>query len=257
MISKLIEVILSGHGSESYYEEIANCTTHLLGIALSVVGVYFLATISAFKRGWHYRVGSLVYGVSLIIMYVFSTIYHSVALLEIDPVLLIKLRRLDYIAIYALIAGTYTPMILVGCMKHQKRPKLGAFGLTCIWSCAISGITAQILYEPHEIPLMFSIGTYLFMGWFGVLGVPFIRQLPPLVVRWLAAGGLTYSLGVLFLVWDSLHFNHSIWHLFTLSASAFHYVTVVLLMVVDLEDYQNHSAYEVLSDLYHGKQKQK
>jgi channel protein (hemolysin III family) len=95
------------------------------------------------------------------------------------------------------------------------------------WGCAIAGISAQLLVD--DLPLVFKIGTYLFMGWYGVIFYPIIsRELPGLAIRWLLIGGLFYSFGVIFLLWDSLHFNHTIWHLLVIIASVSHYITVVI-----------------------------
>jgi len=229
---EFIKVMLSGQEEETYYEEIANILTHFIAMILSAIGLYSILTISAFQDRWQNRWSSLIYGSALLLLYTFSTTYHSAGIQRIDSRYLTTLKKLDYISIYLLIAGTYTPMILVGIMKFQRRMKLGVFLLCCEWGCAFTGVVMQMMYEPHEIPLALSIGTYLFMGWFGIFGF----SLPVPVLKWTFAGGVLYSIGVLFLIWDSLHFNHSVWHMFTMAASVSHFVAICLLLATKKGD---------------------
>jgi len=229
MRTDLLRIILSGDEKETVLEEVANTISHLVGVLFAATGLYFLITLAAFQKSFHHRIGGFVYGLSLLSLFTFSTIYHSAVLVVVDPspYLMLQLRTLDYIAIYLVIAGTYTPLLLVNFIKNGASMKTGVLGLSCIWTCALSGVGSQLLLD--KVPLWFSIGTYLFMGWFGAFIFPVVmRETPPPALFWLVAGGVMYSLGVIFLVWDSLHFNHCIWHFFGLTAATCHYITVVI-----------------------------
>lgn len=198
-------------------EEIANSVTHGIGIALAVAALSILVTFAGlFGDAW--RVVSFsVYGTTLILLYLFSTLYHAVT----APRAKAFLRILDHSAIFLLIAGTYTPYMLVTLN--------GAFGWTIfglVWFLAILGITLNAFFMDRHKWLM--IGLYVGMGWLVVVALePLADKLSLAGLIWLALGGLCYSLGVVFYVWHRLPYNHAIWHLMVLAGSVCHFFGIL------------------------------
>jgi len=224
-----------------------------LGIVFASIGLYFLLNISILQKGWQYRLSAAVYGLCLLSLYILSTIYHIAGIIKLEPIWYAKLKQLDHIAIYLLISGTYTPIILINFIKNRKRIKLGVFSLVSIWACGICGSLAKLLLEPSQVPMAFTIGTYLFMGWFALLFLPIIlKETPPLVFQYLLTGGFVYSFGIFFYVWDSLQFNHAIWHLFALCASMIHYVMVIFTLATNPEVGfpEGKSSLQILSEIF-------
>ena len=164
--------------------------------------------------------GALVFGIALILMYGISTLYHAITV----PVAKRILQQLDHSAVYLLIAGTYTPVALLGVQ--------GAFGWTLFgveWAFAAVGIYLKAAY--HGRFEKFSLVLYAVMGWLILVAAkPMFAHVDTLTLSLLLAGGLTYTLGILFYVWDSLHLNHAIWHLFVLGGSVFHFFVVLFLI---------------------------
>ena len=198
-------------------EEVFNSVTHGAGALLSVAGLVWLLILSV-KQGtvWHV-VGSAVYGASLILLYTVSTLYHSVT----TPRLQRCFARLDHVAIFSLIAGTYTPFLLT-----SLRGALGWTIFGVIWALALIGMVIRSIYLGRFRKLMVVL--YLLMGWLIVFAiVPLTQAIPKISTAYLVAGGLCYTLGVVFYVWRSLKFSHGIWHLFVLAGSAFHFFAVV------------------------------
>ncbi len=197
-------------------DEFANALTHGIGLVGVLVAVPVLIVLSAHATVWHI-VGASIYGATLIALYSASTIYHSVR----HPPAKRVLRILDHSAIYLLIAGTYTPFMLVNLR--------GAWGWTLlglVWTVALCGVAWKIVRV--ERPGAVSTILYLAMGWLVVIAVrPLFRVIPLAGLAWLLAGGLAYTLGVAFFGWSRLRFHHAVWHLFVLAGSACHYVAVV------------------------------
>lgn len=194
-------------------EETANFVTHLFGLGLSIVGVSFLID-QALARGNPLQVGSLsVFGCSLVTLYLVSTLYHTFQ----SPNLKALFQVLDHISIYILIAGSYTPFTLVNLR--------GGFGwtlFTVVWGLAVAGIVFKILYRGRHTIL--STLTYLGMGWLAVVALqPLLATIPLGGIIWLAAGGMSYTVGVVFFAWEKLAYNHAIWHIFVLLGSLCHY----------------------------------
>jgi hemolysin III len=202
---------------ETPAEHIANAITHGAGFGLSVACLVLLVVFAALRRGAWEVVSCSVYGVTLALLYLASTLYHSIHRPRIRHVLHI----IDRAAIYLLIAGTYTPYLLV--------PLRGALGWSLfgvIWGLAILGIVFQAGFVNRF--KVFSIATYLAMGWMVVaVVVPLLKVLPVGGVIWLALGGLFYTLGVGFYVCKQLKFGHAIWHLFVLAASICHFFGIL------------------------------
>lgn len=197
-------------------EEIANSITHGLGVAFAVTGLCLLV-ISAARTGDPWRIVSFsIYGSSLILLYLFSTIYHSIPVPSFKPVL----RYLDHCAIYLLIAGTYTPFLLV---KIRGGWGWSLFGV--IWGLALAGIVLNFVLLGRSRVLGSMI--YIGMGWLVIIALkPLIAAIPAGGIWWLAAGGLSYTFGVVFYLAKKLPFNHAIWHLFVLGGSVCHFLAV-------------------------------
>jgi len=222
------DFLLSGTHEETFYEEIANSVTHFMGIVLSVCGMYYLLLlISQHRKSWEHVVGCAVYGASLLVLYICSTLYHSVGVIAAN--LKPNFQCLDHAAIYVLIAGTYTPLTLINLMKHGQRTIVGITVLSVIWMCALVGITVKVFLGVNSVPEGVGVAMYLMMGWLAVLfGKPFMKVIPWSGMKWIAAGGFSYSIGTILLLWDALHFNHAVWHLFVMIGSACHFIAVVL-----------------------------
>jgi len=199
-------------------EERANSITHAIGAGLSVAALAVLVTLAA-RLGDAWRVVSFsVYGSTLTLLYVASTLYHSVR----SPTLKRAFRVLDHAAIFLLIAGTYTPFTLV-----TLRGGWGwsLFGL--VWALALGGVLLKVFFVGRF--RAFSVALYIGMGWLVVFAVkPLVTALPAGGVTWLAAGGLAYTLGVAFYLWERFPFHHAVWHLFVLAGSVCQFLSVLL-----------------------------
>ena len=199
-------------------EEIASSVTHGLGLAASIVVLPFLI-IAASRDGDAWRVMSAtIFGVSLILLYAASTFYHALPPSRAKRVF----RVIDHSAIYLLIAGTYTPFLL--------GPLRGPWGwslLSVIWALAVAGIIMKATLGFRWARA--STVVYLLMGWIGVIAVkPLIERVTPAGLLWLLAGGLAYTGGVIFFVFDRrLRYAHAIWHLFVAAGSVCHVVAVL------------------------------
>lgn len=197
-------------------EEFASAITHGAGVVASILALVFMIQVA--KDGWSLA-GGITFGTTLILLYLASTLYHSVSGERLKSFF----QVLDHVGIYLLIAGSYTPVALV---SLRGLLGWGVFGL--IWSLAITGIGVEVMGK-GERARVWSTAFYLGMGWVAVfiLG-PIIQALPTPGFLLLVAGGLLYSVGVVFYVWRTLPFNHAIWHLFVMGGSACHAVMVVL-----------------------------
>jgi hemolysin III len=201
-----------------YYEELANTLTHGAGIGLSIVGLVLLV-VRAVMYGDAWQVVSFsIFGSSLILLYLASTLYHGFRAPRVKEIL----RIFDHSAIYLLIAGTYTPFLLV-----TIRGPWGWSLFGTIWGLALLGITFIIIFGPKYD--LISTLFYLLMGWVVVIAIkPLLAALPVGGIIWLIAGGLAYSLGVIFYAWEKLPYNHAIWHGFVLAGSFAHFFAVFL-----------------------------
>jgi hemolysin III len=202
----------------SLREEIAHSATHALGIVLSIAGLIAMVVVSERSGDVRHLLASIVYGMTLILLYLASTLYHSIP----SPNAKRVLRVLDHSAIYLLIAGTYTPFTLI-----SLRGALGwtLFGL--VWGLALLGITLKVAAISRFRWL--SIVLYLGMGWLVLVALkPLIGAVSPAGVRLLFLGGVCYTFGVLFYTWRRLPYHHAVWHLFVLAGSVLHYFAVLL-----------------------------
>ena len=202
-------------------EEFANTITHGAGLALSVVGFVVLVVLASL-RGDAWSIAScVIYGASLVILYAASTMYHS----TISPRLKKNLQIVDHCCIYLLIAGSYTPFGMVIAGESYGRGLLAA-----IWAFAIVGILTKLVIR-DRFPAV-NVVSYLVMGWLGVFSLqPLFNALGIMPVALAVAGGIAYSLGVIFFPWKSIKHHHAIFHVFILAGSIIHYVAVVLYVV--------------------------
>ncbi len=216
-----VEESVSGEAKFSRGEEVANAVTHGIGALLSIARLVALVILAAHEGSVWKVVAASIYGASLVTLYTASTIYHSLPLGSAKRVF----QRLDYCAIYFLIAGTYTPFLLV-----SLRGALGWSLFGVVWALAVAGIVLESVVRERIEKL--SLGLYLLMGWMIVgVSVQLFRQLAPAGTVLLAAGGIFYTLGVAFYVWRSLRYHHAIWHLFVLGGSVCHYLTVYYFVI--------------------------
>ncbi len=205
----------------THHEEIANSLTHGIGILLSIVGLAVLVRFSTLRGdAWHI-VSCSIYGATLILLYTASTLYHSVPIPRIKGLL----RTIDHSAIYLLIAGTYTPFMLV-----NLRGPWGWSIFGTIWGIAILGIILKTT-SFGRLPGI-SLGFYLTMGWIIVIAIkPMLAVLDKGGLELLILGGLAYTVGVVFYVWEKLPYSHAIWHLFVLAGSAFHFFAILFYVI--------------------------
>lgn len=206
-----------GKQNYSLGEELANSITHGIGALLSAVGLVLLVSISLrYGNFWH-ALASSVFGTTLVCSYTASTLYHSIAVERFKP----TLRRLDHAAIYLLIAGTYTPFMLI-----SLRGPWGWSLLGVVWTIAVGGVAGKLLI-PHKMA-KFSTALYLLMGWIALIAVrPLLASVEPGGLLLLLAGGLAYSGGVVFYALERMPYNHMIWHLFVLAGSALHFCAIL------------------------------
>lgn len=202
-------------------EEFANTITHGFGLALSVVGFIVLVVMASIRGGPMLIASCIVYGASLVVLYAASTCYHGTTC----PVRKRRLQIVDHCCIYLLIAGSYTPfgLILLGGI-------LGQALLVLIWSFAAIGILAKLVLQ-NRFPAI-AVVSYVVMGWLGVFAVqPLLAALGFVPIVLAIAGGLAYTLGVVFFAWHRLPHNHAIFHVFVLAGSVLHYLAVIMYVV--------------------------
>jgi hemolysin III len=197
-------------------EERLHALSHGIGALLSVIALVLMLQISIDANDNWRLVSSIVYGVSLILLYSSSTLYHAIQHVDIKP----KLRQLDHAAIFILIAGTYTPFMLVNLRANWGLP------LFClIWLVAVIGVIIELATKLKYKKL--SLALYLGMGWLVVIAIqPMLNNVATEGLLLLLAGGLSYSFGVIFYVWKRLFMHHAIWHLFVLAGSVLHFFAV-------------------------------
>ena len=199
----------------------ADRAVHLLGIALGVTGAIAIIVIATAMRRLDDLPPVLIYAAGLLAMLGCSAAYNMFRTSRWRD----WLRRFDHAAIFAMIAGTYTPFTLLG-LKGTWSIAL----TTVIWAVAAIGIAIKLL-KPDRIETV-SIGLYLALGWIGVVAAgPFIEAFDPVTLSLLAAGGILYSSGVVFHLWHRLPYQNAIWHGFVLAAAAVHYAAVVGVVV--------------------------
>jgi len=196
-------------------EEIVNTITHALGFLLSIVGSFVLLYYNNPDNEIWRTIGFLVYGISLMLLYLSSTLYHS----SKDSKLKKIFKRFDHSAIFLLIAGTYTPIVLI-----MMRDTWVIYLFILVWLMAIFGITGEFLFTEKLKSIEFIM--YIFMGWIALVAIKPLLTLPIESFNWIILGGVIYSIGVIFYKWENFPFNHAIWHLFVLGGSIAHFIAI-------------------------------
>lgn len=197
-------------------DEIASALTHGLGAVAALAGGAVLITLAAI-HGDAWQLGaSIVFGITLLLLYTASTLYHAIQ----HPVAKGRLKVFDHCAIYLLIAGSYTPFTLIGLR--------GAWGYSlfaAIWTIAIAGVIFKLFYT-GRFKLLSTI-IYIVMGWLVIIAIkPLLTSLDAWTLGWLLAGGVFYTLGTYFYHRESIRYSHAIWHLFVIAGSVCHYIAV-------------------------------
>ena len=199
---------------------VANAITHGIGAVLAFVGAVYLIAASTRGNALHI-VSCAVFAFTLVLVYVCSTLYHSLVRTRARHVF----QVLDHSAIYLLIAGTYTPFTLV-----SLRGPVGWILFGVVWALAVAGVVFKSL-AIGRFPMV-SVLVYLFQGWVIVFAArPLLRAIGWHGMMWLAAGGLAYTLGVAFFALDRLRYFHATWHVFVLAGSVAHYFAVLFYVV--------------------------
>lgn len=201
-------------------EELANSLTHGIGVLFSVVAISLLITFSVLNGNLLHIISSSFFGGAFLLMYTFSTLYHAIQHQKTKTLL----RIFDHISIYILIAGTYTPFLLIGLGGTTGWVMFGI-----VWLIAVMGIFFKIFYK-HRFPRM-SLILYLGMGWIAVfIAFPLYENLPAHILGLLVGGGLSYTLGTIFYVNKKMIYAHAIWHLFVLIGTITHFIAVMYLV---------------------------
>ncbi|MBD9240337.1 MAG: hemolysin III family protein [Alphaproteobacteria bacterium] len=199
-------------------EEIWSSLIHGIGIALSIAGLIVLVTLAAQDGNVWVVVSTAIFGVSMVVLYTASTLYHAIP----NPEIKLKLKKFDHISIYYLIAGTYTPFMLV-----NMRGSVGWTVFGIIWGLALIGTVLKLCTQGSGTKA-WSIGLYLLMGWLVVFASKQLAaRLPDIGLTFLVLGGLFYTLGIFFYVWKSRQYTHAVWHFFVLSGTVMHFFAVL------------------------------
>ncbi|MGA4635854.1 PAQR family membrane homeostasis protein TrhA [Pseudomonas solani] len=204
-----------------YHGERFNAWTHLVGAVLAGIGAIWLLVLAALDGSTAKIVSVAIYGVTLVMLYSISTVYHSVR-----GRAKVIMRKLDHLSIYLLIAGSYTPF----CLVTLK----GAWGWTLfgiVWTLGVIGMLQEI--KPRTEARVLSIIIYAVMGWIVLIAIkPLIAALGTTGFTWLAAGGVFYTVGIIFFAFDSRFRHwHGIWHLFVIAGSLLHFVAILRFVV--------------------------
>ncbi|MFW6212965.1 MAG: PAQR family membrane homeostasis protein TrhA [Spirochaetota bacterium] len=197
-------------------EERANAVTHALGIILSLAATAWLSFIADASGNALQVITYPVFGVSAVLLYTVSTIYH----LQVRGDAKRRMKMIDHISIYYLIAGTYTPVTLVGLG--------GAWGWSLfgvVWALALAGTVFKLFFTGRYPKV--STALYVAMGWTAIVAiVPLVQTLRPDTLLWILGGGVAYTGGVAFYAWKRLPYNHALWHLCVLAGTACHVMAV-------------------------------
>jgi hemolysin III len=204
-------------------DELASSVIHGVGIALSIAGLAVLVAVAVLHGDALTVVACAVFGTSLVLLYTASTLYHSISVAAAKP----ALRAFDHIAIYVLIAGTYTPFTLIAL------PGVWGWSLfLAVWTLALAGSALELglLKRYHKMAVLLYVG----MGWIGMVAFePLSKHLQTGGTALLLAGGLAYTLGVPFYLWRRLPYHHALWHVFVLAGSVLHFFAVLLYVIPD------------------------
>ena len=199
-------------------QELINSIMHGFGILFGIISIPVLITFSIKGENLNSIIGSSIYGFCFLLVFTSSTLYHGFQQEKVKR----ALKILDHISIYWLIAGTYTPLILI-----YNNNSFGITLLCVLWSLTILGTVFKVFFCGRWDVV--STAIYLLMGWSMLAGgKSFFESMPAPVFHMVIAGGVIYSLGVIFYLWDKYFYSHALWHLFVLAAAICHYVAILL-----------------------------
>lgn len=200
--------------------EIANSIIHGIGIIFGIAALPVLSAIAANKDHSIAVVGAAIFGFSFLLVFTFSTLYHAFQ----NPAVKKVLHVFDHISIYFLIAGTYTPFLLNYMMNAT-----GITMLSVLWGLTVIGTLFKVFYTGRFN--FISTIVYIGMGWILVFsGRQFFVAIPMPVLTMIIIGGVLYTLGTIFYLWEKMYYHHVIWHFFVLAAAICHYVAVLLMV---------------------------
>jgi len=199
-------------------QEMVNSIVHGFGILFGIISIPVLVTMAAKGENTTNVIAASIYGFCFLMVFTFSTLYHGFQQQRVRR----AFKILDHISIYYLIAGTYTPLILI--YNHN------AFGFTLLsilWTLTVMGTVFKIFFcGKWEI---ISTAIYLLMGWSMLAGGnSFFLSMPQTVFEMVIAGGIIYSFGVIFYLWDKYTYSHAVWHICVLAAAICHYVAILM-----------------------------
>ncbi|MBN1500129.1 MAG: hemolysin III family protein [Spirochaetes bacterium] len=207
-LSEWLENHITLHTHDNPQQEFYNFLTHFAGAVLSIIAL-ILMIIKSISNNGNNLAGVVIFGLSMTLLYSASSVYHRVKHSNLKRIL----RIMDHSNIYFLIAGTYTPIALF--MNNEAGNRIAI----TIWSIAFSGIVFTLVFWGKLKPLHVAI--YLFMGWIAVFFWKDLKQILPFnFIKWTIAGGITYTIGVIFYALKKLPFYHPIWHVFVVGGSA-------------------------------------
>lgn len=202
-------------------EEIANAVTHGIGAGLSVAALVLLIVFAENRGDKWYVLSYTIYGVSLLLLYLGSTLYHSIANVKAKKLF----RIFDHASIYILIAGTYTPFTLT-----VLRPTVGWIIFSIVWILAVAGIIMKVLFIGKFNVLSTII--YIGMGWIIIFAMKYLMALLPVNgIILLFAGGIIYTAGAVLYLFDKVPYNHAVWHVFVMGGSLCHFFCILLYLL--------------------------
>lgn len=198
-------------------EEILNSVTHGIGAVFALGGTVAMAVLAIINHSSAALINGLIYGISLILLYTMSTVYHAVTNIKAKEIL----RIFDHASIFLLIAGSYTPFCLIA-LEGNLHGKIVAFA---VWACAIIGVVLNAIDLKKTEKL--GIVLYVIMGWSCIAVIRDILAALSTPAFWLLlAGGLCYTLGIIFYVMKKVRYMHGIWHIFVLAGSVLHFLCI-------------------------------
>ena len=201
----------------SLREEIANGISHGLGLILALIALPFLIMSAARAGNTRFTIGVAVFGVTMIVLYLASTLYHSLTHERAKHIF----RQIDHCAVFLLIAGSYTPFTL-----GVLRGPWGWTLLAIVWALAVAGIVIKVLTGTRHWWLLMSL--YLGMGWLAIVAIkPILALVPPPGIVLILAGGIAYSGGLAFFAAHRIRYHHFIWHLFVIAGTTCHFFAVL------------------------------
>ena len=203
--------------AQTRIEEVINTITHLVGVVLVLVAIPFLVYNSFQEQDFLMMLSVLAFGVGMLMVYTFSSLYHAVRPSRLKEIL----NKMDHISIFFLIAGTYTPLV------YRYTPSRTAIVfLSVMWGIVLLGIFYKLFFMKRR---WLSMVFYLLMGWMLIFIIkPMVANMPLDVLLWIGAGGLTYSIGVVFYAFSKVKYFHNIWHGFVMAGTAFHFIAVLI-----------------------------